>query len=847
MTSVDTPRQAHDRSTTFRMGIGGMSCSFCTSTIRKAYTRMDGVVDIGVSLAHEEGLVRYDPDVVGPTELRRTLEQLGYSYRDPDKPRSDADDARELETSRRRLAVAGLFTATSLVMMVLGPWLRLLAIPLMPWIALTLALETMFVTGWFIKRMAFQSLRRGILNQHVLLELAAFAGLAGGFLGIFVSSRFPAAEFFAVSVFVTTYHLLSDHVAHVVRARSSQAVRRLLDLRPATARVLRDGVEVEVAIDEVAEGDHVRVRPGEAIPVDGTVVDGSSAVDEALVSGEPIPAEKVAGDEVIGGSLNQAGALVIEVTRVGEASFLSQVARSIEQARSLRPGVLQLIDHVLRWFVPGVLTFAVAAFLGWTLLPALFGNGPDLFRATFATLAVLVLGYPCALGMATPLAMIRGGGEAAEQGILLRSGEAFQVMGELAVVVLDKTGTITAGTPSVRAVVPAAGHDEDEVLRLAAAVEDSSEHPLADAVVAAAKRRGHSPTPVQDFRSHTGHGVEALVAGVRVVVGKPEFIAEITDTTTLMRCIADFESQGLTTVGVAADGRLVGIIAIGDDIKADAAATIRRIRDAGMRPVMITGDNERTANAVAAEVGIDAEDVHAGVLPADKADEVRRLQDGGRVRVAMIGDGINDAPALTQADVGMAIGAGTDIAVEAADVVVMGDRLAAVMDAHEIGVRSYRRTKQNMALAFAFNGIGVPAAATGLVHPVWAMIAMAASVTAVLGNTFRGRTSLLAAVWRPNDRTADVSERSGLATERTDRTSVVTLGAPMHCATCSSRITRRLTSLDGVIEVDADHDADRVRITHDNGVGLAQLRDALSALGFDVTSVEPHPAEEAAT
>ncbi|WP_205855847.1 heavy metal translocating P-type ATPase, partial [Phytoactinopolyspora endophytica] len=392
---------------TYRMKIGGMSCSFCTSTIRKAYSRMDGVHDVGVSLAHEEGLIRYDPRLVGADELRRTLEQVGYTYRDPDKVRSFEEEERELRTSENRTIVAGVFAGITAVLMLLGmePFFTVLAHPFLAWVMLALALATMFVTAWFVKRMAWASLRRRILNQHVLLEFGAFAGLAGGLLGLFVSDEFPAGHFFAVAVFITTYHLLSDYVSKKVRTRSSQAVRQLMNLRPETARVVRDGQETEVGVDEVAVGDAVRIRPGESIPVDGTVMEGISAVDESLVTGEPIAAEKTVGDEVIGGSINQTGTLVVEVTRVGEESFLSQVARSIEQARALRPGVLQLVDTILKWFVPGVLTIAAGSFLAWTVGPLLFGESPDFFRATFAALAVLVLGYPCALGMATPLAV----------------------------------------------------------------------------------------------------------------------------------------------------------------------------------------------------------------------------------------------------------------------------------------------------------------------------------------------------------------------------------------------------------------------------------------------------------
>ncbi len=725
------------RQAALRMRIGGMSCSFCTSTIHKAYSRIDGVHEVGVSLAHEEGLVRYDPELVTPQVLIRTLEQMGYTYRDPEKVRSFEEDAAELRRERFRLMVAGTFTVVSLALMAVGMWFDLVDIPALPWLLLALALNTMFITGWFIQKMAFASLRRGILNQHVLLEFAAYAGIAGGLLGLFVLDDFPVGDFFAAATLVTTYHILSHYSSLLVRTRSSQAVRRLMALRPDTARVIRDGIEQEVPIDEVHAGDHVRVRPGESIPVDGTILDGVSAVNEALVTGEPIPAEKVAGDDVIGGSINQTGTLVVEATRVGEDAFLSQIARSIDEARSLRPGVLQLVDVILHWFVRIVLFAAALGFSLWTILPMLTQGAPDWNRALLAGLAALVMGYPCALGMATPLATIRGGGEAAERGILMRSGEAFQVMNEISVILLDKTGTITRGAPAVRTVLPVAGTGDAEVLQVAASAEASSEHPLARAVEDAAEARGITIDDADAFTAHPGHGVEATVGGLRVLVGKPDWLtAEGIDLGSLDEERATLERAGVTVAAVARDGVALGLVGIADTVKPDAAEAVARIRAAGITPVMITGDNRRTATAVAAEVGIT--EVIAEVVPDEKASRVRALQAEGR-RVMMVGDGINDAPALTQADVGIAIGAGTDIAIEAADIVVMNDRLGAVMDAYDVAVASYRKTKQNLALAFSFNGVGVTAAVTGLVSPVWAMVAMISSVTAVLANSFGGR------------------------------------------------------------------------------------------------------------
>jgi len=455
---------------TLQVKIGGMSCSFCTETIRKAFGRMDGVGEVHVSLSHEEALIRYDPQKITPTVLRDTLRSLGYTVRDPRRVRSFEEQEEELRTERRRLLLAGVFTAISAGLMllmwlkpVLGPVEalvpRAILQPLMLVVMPLLAVATVFGPGLYILKMAYHSLRRGILNQHVLLELGAFAGLIGGALGLIgrwlevPALQFPVGDFFAVATFITTYHILSGYTSLLVRTRASQSVRKLLDLQPATARVIRNGREEEVPIEEVEPGDQVRVRPGESIPVDGRVVEGASGVDESLVTGESIPVEKRVGDEVIGGSLNQSGTLVVEVTKVGEESFLQQVARYIEEARAMKPGILQVVDVVLKYYVPGVLAFGALGFLIWTAGAWAVTGQVNVTRAIFATLAVLVMGYPCALGMATPLAMIRGGGEAAQKGILMRSGEAFQVLKDVQVVVLDKTGTITKGKPAVTDVV----------------------------------------------------------------------------------------------------------------------------------------------------------------------------------------------------------------------------------------------------------------------------------------------------------------------------------------------------------------------------------------------------------
>ncbi|MFQ5837647.1 MAG: heavy metal translocating P-type ATPase [Thermoplasmata archaeon] len=760
--------------------IGGMSCSFCAETIRKALVRLPGIRRVSVSLSHEEALVEYLPELVEADDVRRRLTELGYVIRDPAKVRTFEEEAAELGEARRKLisATAATIAAATLMM---SMWLGVRQV-WYPWAMLALALYTMFGPGWHIKQMAWHSLRRGILNQHNLLEFGAFAGLAGGLLG-FVYQRFPVLDFLAVSVFITTYHVASGYASLHVRTQSSRAVRRLLDLQPQTATVLRDGREVEVAVEEVEAGELVRVVPGQQLPVDGVVMEGASSVDQSIVTGESLPVEVRPGEEVIGGSLNQEGTLLIKVTRVGEDSFLRRVARYVEEARALKPGILQLVDRVLKYYVPWVVLMGGASLLIWTVGLALLFGEADYVRAIFAMLAVLVMGYPCALGMATPLAMIRGSGLAAERGILVRSSEAFQTLTRADVTILDKTGTITLGRPQVVELAPAEGVVDARVLEVAAACEARSEHPLGKAIVERAREEGLEIPDVVDFKAVPGEGVEGLWQMKRALVGKPEFlISSGVDLSSLAEDAKRLQGEAKTVVAVALDGHPLGLIALADLPKEDAANTVEDMRRMGLEPIMITGDNERTAVAMAERVGIGK--VYAGVLPQEKAEILQELQERGH-RVVMVGDGINDAPALMQADVGMALGAGTDIAIESSDVIIIGDRLRAVVDAFKVAKAAYNKTRQNVTLAFLFNGIGVPAAATGLVHPVWAMIAMGASVTTVLLNSFLGRVL--------------PGRRAGARAE------VLRLKVPsMHCSGCLTTLKDAVGKVPGVEKVSGD-------------------------------------------
>ena len=784
---TEEPAARPDRAR-IRARIGGLHCSLCTGTVEKALGRQPGVDKVSVSLTHEQALVEYDPKVARPEQLLQILRDIGYTVSDPRKLRPFEEEEQDLVRESRRFVVAVTLSVASipiiadptvgwigflpaLVCLSLGAmvflvlrktsfWaaglatgglavmaLSLLALNLQgylgrvgPWLVATLAVVLVFGVARHILHMAFQALRRGILNQHVLLEIGAFAGMAGGIIGLVLDQPgYPTAAFFAVSVMVATYHIFSEWLSLIVKTRSSQAVKKLLNLQPETARVVRGAVETEMPLEEVRVGDLVRIRPGERIPVDGLVVGGRSGVDQSLVTGESIPVEKAEGADVIGGSINGTGTLLVRATAIGEGSFLHRIVREVEDARALKPGILHLVDRVLRVYTPAVLLIALLAVTGW-LAGSWFGTGHvDVERAVFAGLSVLVMGYPCALGISAPLSIVRGAGDAAEQGILMRTGEAFQGYRLATRIVLDKTGTLTEGRPVVREIEVVAG-TEGELLALAAAAEVSSEHPLAQAVVRAAFERNVVPPEVETFETVPGKGVAARIAGDHVLVGSPRFLIQHgIELAHLAERITTLEDAGRTVIAASRNGHVLGALALGDTLRPNAARAITALRKAGVTPIMVTGDNERTARRVAKALGID--EVHAGVLPHEKAEIVRGLQ-AGRTRVAMVGDGINDAPALMQADVGIAMGGGTDIAIEAADIIILSNRLAALPVAREISRGSYGKLLQNVGLAFLFNGAGIPLAATGLVHPVWAMVAMAVSVTAIFANSLGGHPRL---------------------------------------------------------------------------------------------------------
>lgn len=767
-----------------RAHIGGLHCSLCTGTIEKALGRRPGVEKVAVSLTHEQALIEYDPAATRPEALLQTLKDIGYTISDPRKLIPFEEEERALVRERARfltglalsigaMGLAGYPTSSSWFWLCVFSLASLVAFSFVvlrsfgsgwaiggsaalagfgagiyalqlrgafgtatPWLAGTLALVLTFGIGAHIARMAIAALQRRILNQHVLVEFGALAGITGGVVGLVLQPPdYPTTAFFSVAVMIMTYHIFSEWLSLIVKTRSSQAVKKLLDLEPDLASVVRDGKEQDVPLEQVRLGDVVRIRPGERVPVDGVVESGHSDLDESLVTGEPKLIEKRATDPIISGSLNGRGSLLVRVTAVGEESFLRQVIRAVEDARALKPGLLHLVDRVLQVYTPTVLLSAAAATLLWLVGPMIVGGPPDVQRAMFAGLSVLVMGYPCAVGISAPLSIVRGAGEAAERGVLMRTGEAFQALRRVQRVVFDKTGTLTEGRLALREIVPFAV-SEAELLTLAAGAEAGSEHPIARTVVEEAFKRGIVVPEADGFEAFPGHGITARVDDATLVLGSPAFLTSRgVDLTGRDARISDLEAEGLTVISVARESVLIGLLALGDALRSDAAEAVRRLHALGIRTSLITGDNERAAKYFAHAAGID--DVHARVLPADKAAIISRLQE--QERVAMVGDGINDAPALMQADVGIAFGSGADIAIESADVIILNKQVNAVLDAYAISRYSYRKMVQNVTLAFLFNGLGIPAAATGLIYPIWGMVAMAASVTTIFMNSLWGR------------------------------------------------------------------------------------------------------------
>jgi Cu+-exporting ATPase len=729
------------------LDVGGMHCASCVSNIEGALASLDGVTEASVNLASERASVAYDPRETSVAELIGAVASVGYSARDgsraleqeraPDE--SEARARRELRALTAKLAFA---SAVGLVLLLLSFVWSPFSDRATMWLMLALATPVQFWAGWQFYAGAWKVARHGSADMNTLIAVGTSAAYLYSLVATIAPGVFePTGElpdvYFDTAAVIIALILLGRLLEARARAGTTEAIKKLIGLRPRTATVVRDGTELEVAVDDVRPGDEVLVRPGQKVPVDGVVIDGHSTLDESMLTGESVPVEKAQGDEVIGATINKAGSLRFRATKVGEETALAQIIRLVEEAQGSKAPIQRIADRVSARFVPAVIAIALLSLAVWLL------TGSSFASALLAFVAVLIIACPCALGLATPTAIMVGTGRGAEMGILIRGAEALETARELDTVVLDKTGTLTQGQPAVTDVVSADG-EAARLLMLAAAAESRSEHPLGEAIVRHARERELDLPRTENFQAAVGHGVTAKVGKTRVVIGSSRRMRELGIDALGVRADAErLEDEGKTAAYVAVDGRAAGVIAIADTVKSEAADAVAALKRLGLEVAMVTGDNRRTAEVIAHQAGIDR--VLAEVLPEHKAQEIKRLQDQGR-HVAMVGDGINDAPALAQADVGIAIGTGTDIAMEASDLTLVSGDLRGVPRALELSRQTMRTIKQNLVGAFVYNVTLVPVAA-GALYPLWGVLldpilaaaAMAASSVTVVSNALRLR------------------------------------------------------------------------------------------------------------
>jgi Cu+-exporting ATPase len=796
--TIDTAdaQTTHAPTEQIRIPVTGMTCAACQAHVQKTLAKQPGVTDAAVNLMMNNASVTFDPTAVTPQDLVNAIRSTGYGAElaSPEQTAFEEQEARdraqteEFRELRLKAIVSGIIAVLAMIFSmplmasnahaVVGPvsdpsmrWVMTSLTPalekLAPWayridpqlLSYTLLVVTVGVMTWAGRHFyirAWASFRHHAADMNTLIAVGTGAAFAYSVIatlapGFFISHGVAPDAYYEAVVFIIALILAGNAFEARAKGRTSAALRALVSLRPKTARVVRDGLELDVPVESVAQGETVIVRPGERVPVDGEVIGGQSAVDESMLTGESLPVTKVTGDRVIGGTINGTGSFRYTATTLGSDSVLAQIVKLMRDAQGSRAPIQRLADQVSGIFVPVVISLALATFVTWFVAMDVAGSGAPLVRAFAAAVTVLIIACPCAMGLAVPTAVMVATGRGAQLGVLIKGGEALQRAGDVTTVVLDKTGTVTEGRPTVTDLVLAPGvtRSSDDVLRLVASLEGSSEHPLADAIVRYARERNLALSTAQSFDAVTGRGAVGAVDGVAILVGNSALMRDHAIDVSLLEPQADaLSANSRTAMYVAIDGVSTGLIAVADPMRETSREAVARLRAMGLEVVMLTGDNERTAHAIAREAGIDR--VVAGVLPDGKSAEVKRLQAEGRV-VAMVGDGVNDAPALAQSDVGIAIGTGTDVAVEAADVVLMRGDLRSAAHAIELSRRTMRTMKQNLFWAFAYNVIGIPIAAGVLypafgilLSPILASAAMAFSSVSVVSNSLRLRTTRIA-------------------------------------------------------------------------------------------------------
>ncbi|MGI6226247.1 MAG: heavy metal translocating P-type ATPase [Peptococcales bacterium] len=731
-TGYDVPKEKVE------LKIQGMTCAACSARVERGLNKMDGILEANVNLALEKANISYVPGIVSVPEIVQKIQEIGYQVLDLDKDNQGdkEQEARQKEIRRQRnLFIISAILSLPLLSMMFIDWFglhdvtpRFLMDPVFQFI---LATPVQFGVGSYFYIDSYKALKGGSANMSVLVALGTSAAYLYSVGATFFSDLVGTNHvYYESAAVIITLVILGKLLEALAKGKTSEAIKKLIGLQPKTARVIRNEKELDIPIDQVVVGDIIVVRPGERIPVDGIVVDGSSSVDESMLTGESLPVDKRKGSEVIGATINKHGSFSFEATKVGKETALAQIVRIVEEAQGSKAPIQRMADVISAFFVPVVVGIALLTFLIWYFLisPGNFTN------ALLPAIAVLVIACPCALGLATPTSIMVGTGKGAENGILIKGGEHLENAHKINTVVLDKTGTITKGEPEVTDIIPI-GITQEELLKIAATAEKSSEHPLAQAIVSYAQGQGIELGRAEEFQAVPGHGINVNIDGKKVLLGNRRLMQENqVNTQELINEAEKLEGEGKTAMLVAVDGVAKGIIAVADTVKESSRAAIEELKALGIEVIMITGDNEKTAQAIAKQVGI--LNVLAEVLPENKAEEVEKLKNEGKI-VAMVGDGINDAPALATAHVGIAIGTGTDIAMEAGDITLISGDLHGIVAAIKLSQATMTNIKQNLFWALFYNSLGIPVAALGLLSPVFAGGAMAFSSVSVVSNALR--------------------------------------------------------------------------------------------------------------
>ncbi|MGC8716609.1 MAG: heavy metal translocating P-type ATPase [bacterium] len=725
--------------------IEGMSCAGCAHTIEKALNNTRGVYRASINFTVEKAYVSYDPTLINPNRLREIVNALGYRAVFGDE-RSSKGGEIHIENVRNRMLWSWILTGPLALIMIFNMF-RHIMLPYFDIIQIVISFLVIFWIGKEIIRSAINSILNRTLGMDVLIGLGTVTSFLTGIINLL---GVDIADYSLIGAMIMSFYLLGRYLELSAKEKVSQAIKQLVELGAKDAKVIRGGKEISIPVDALEIGDILIVRPGEKIPTDGILIEGTTYVNESMITGEPMPVRKTIGDEVIGATINQLGVIKVKVTRLGNDTFLSQIIRLVEEAQGTKVPIQKLADKITLIFVPTVLALSIISFLLWLIFPQ-WGRSILMFLAPYipwinltlnpisqavtVAISTLVIACPCALGLATPTALMVGGGIGARNGILIRNGEAIQIMKDVDAIVFDKTGTITKGVPEVTYI--SSMIDEDKFLKIIASIENNSEHPLGKAIVDYAREKSIELLDVDDFDVIPGKGVVAGIEGNRYVIGNIHFLIERGyDLSYYRREIEMLEHSGDSIILLADDNRILGILGISDSLKEDSTRIIRDIKSMGMKTIMLTGDNRNTALAIATRIGID--DVISDVLPEQKLNIIKELQSKGFV-VAMVGDGINDAPSLEQADVGIAMGTGADIAIESGDIVLVKGDISGVVKAIRLSRETFKKIKQNLFWAFFYNVIAIPIASLGLLHPVIAELAMAFSSINVIANSLRLR------------------------------------------------------------------------------------------------------------